>query len=228
MDDEIVLIRKKERNKGIWAIVLYFVLTFLFAIGLVVVKLVLGGTVSSATSDSSMTMALVVPEAILFIIFIFMYRKTLRSDFKSLTKREYKIIGLGIAATFLANIVIGIILAHFNVTNDNQDILDTFFNKYPLFIFIDVAFIGPLVEEIVFRKAISSIIRNDIAFVVVSSIIFGVMHGVGIATILYVFMGALWAVIFIKVNKNVMATTMVHMANNLVAALLLLLSLVMK
>jgi len=227
--DDISVLRKKERNKGIWAVALWVLVTLLggVIIGIIaaIPEIAAGNTSDFVLSTTSMAFAIFLPNSILFLVFIFMYRKTIADCFRSLDKKLCKLIAIGASITLAVNIVIGMVLTFFNVSNENQELLNTIFKEYPLISFIGFALMAPFVEEVVFRKGFSDIFRNNTVFVIVSSLLFGLIHGFSLAALLYVALGVCLSVLFIKMNKNIVAIAMVHILNNLIATLLMMLTL---
>ncbi len=105
---------------------------------------------------------------------------------------------------------------------NNQNALIDILGSSAFIGFIITVFLAPLVEEIVFRYSFSSFIKNRVVFVIVSSLLFGIMHGIGVVTLLYAFLGMMFAIIYIKTDNNVVACTMAHIINNVVAVTLIL------
>jgi len=102
----------------------------------------------------------------------------------------------------------------------------------PLMILAAVIF-GPLVEEIVFRKAFFGLIKNKYIALLISAITFGLVHmtseifsgdwyGVLVNSIQYIGMGAIFGLIYLKTNKNVWIVTLIHALYNLITLLIIL------
>lgn len=80
---------------------------------------------------------------------------------------------------------------------------------------------APLVEEIVFRGAIFGGLRRKKSFVfsaVVSSLIFGVLHGFGLYTLIGFAAGLLLCAAY-EAAKNMLVPMLIHIANNGIALL---------
>jgi membrane protease YdiL (CAAX protease family) len=96
-----------------------------------------------------------------------------------------------------------------------------------VFIVISAVIIGPIVEELVFRKAMFGLIKNNIIAIVVSSLIFGAIHLTAEASIAealingisYFAMGLVFGFIYIKNNRNIMAPIAVHILVNLISVI---------
>jgi membrane protease YdiL (CAAX protease family) len=87
---------------------------------------------------------------------------------------------------------------------------------------ITMVIISPVYEELLFRKAMQQIVNNKIVYIILSSLLFGLFHGVSPGSVTQVVMGAIYAVIYLKTDKNVVAAIASHFMNNLIAVVLLL------
>ena len=99
-----------------------------------------------------------------------------------------------------------------------------------IFMFLSAVIMGPIIEELVFRKSMFGLIKNDKIAIAVSAIIFGSIHLIGEASILaalvngisYFVMGFVFGYIYIKNHKNIMAPIAVHILSNLISILAIL------
>ena len=160
---------------------------------------------------------------IILAAFIILYHKRLKSDFKKINKKMLlKLLLYGIGF-YIVNIVLGMIFINIlEVETNNQDAIQSSMNSLAIVSFLPTALFAPLIEEIVFRFAISTIIKNKVVFVIVSSLLFALIHGVGVITILYFVLGVMFALIYLRFNKNIFASALVHMFNNTVSSILML------
>lgn len=159
---------------------------------------------------------------ITFIVFALVYRKRLLKDFKRLTIKQLVVtIIIGIIV-YEINYGLTSIITRFDVPTANQDFAVALFDDYKILAVIAVCICGPIVEELVYRYSLSTIIKNDIAFLIISSLIFAVIHGIGIATLIYAFLGVCFGLCYLKTDKNVMASSIIHIINNAIAAIMIL------
>lgn len=94
-----------------------------------------------------------------------------------------------------------------------------------IFIVLSAVLIGPVVEELVFRKSIFGLIKNNTLAIIVSSLIFGAIHLTAEASfaealingISYFAMGLVFGFIYIKNERNIMAPIAVHILVNLIS-----------
>ncbi|HCB66334.1 MAG TPA: hypothetical protein DEP70_01995 [Acholeplasmataceae bacterium] len=99
-----------------------------------------------------------------------------------------------------------------------------------IFMFLSAVIMGPIIEELIYRKAFFGLIKNDKIALVVSSLVFGSIHLIGEASILgalvngisYYVMGFIFGYIYLKNHKNIMAPIAVHILSNLISILAIL------
>lgn len=97
-----------------------------------------------------------------------------------------------------------------------------------LAVFLAVIY-APLVEEVVFRGGFRKLISNDKAFIIVSGLIFGIVHTVLEDTVVKMFvmaipyatLGGFFAYLYTKTN-NITSNIFCHMLHNLVASIIIL------
>lgn len=146
--------------------------------------------------------------------------------------RTFLIIIIGIVCAYALNYIGSMITSMItgpdggNSMNENA-LRQMIASKYGLVLVPTIAFIGPIVEELVFRKALTSILRNlkinDWIIIVIVAILFGSIHVISEGDFEqifpYVAMGlALGGVE--KFAKNIYPSTAVHIFNNYVAVVI--------
>ena len=148
------------------------------------------------------------------IVFAIIYHKSLIEKIKKLTKKDIIYTVVVSAILIVLNEIMSRILISANVEMQNQDAIIEAYKNSKILMSISIALFAPFIEEMVFRYSFSTFIKNDTLFIIISSLVFGLLHGIGIVTILYVMLGALLALIYLKTNKNVIASTIAHILNN--------------
>lgn len=187
---------------------------------------------------------------ILLITFIFIYLKDFKNDFDVFTQIDVvenkssnfiKTCGKWLLIYYFFNYLIGVVTLILNNlfkidSSQNQIIIELALKYSAIPMIISAGLIGPLVEELIFRKSIFGLFENKKIALVVSTISFSVIHilssiGMGynliqllVMLIPYVSAGALFGFIYIKTNYNIYYVTLIHMFSNLLAITLLLLS----
>lgn len=204
-------------NRDLKPIWIYFIGLFCSVSFFAVIFAILG------LNEGYLNLFQIICEGIIFGIFLIIYRKRLKNDFKRLTKNNIILIIISSIILIGFNELLSRLFENMKVSMNNQDTLVSLFNNYKIMTSLLIVLFGPLIEEIVFRYSFSTFIKNDIWFLVISSLSFGLIHGVGIVSILYVLIGFGIGLVYLKTNKNIVASTSIHMLNNLVSVIMMLL-----
>ena len=83
---------------------------------------------------------------------------------------------------FIVKIIIAIVVTvllnifHCNVTPENQALVEQIARSYPIGMLISTVILAPVLEELIFRGSIRRIISNKVLFVIISGIVFGLIH----------------------------------------------------
>ena len=167
-----------------------------------------------------------ISEISLFLILIGIYFKDLKRDIKKIKKDFNKNMDiaikwwlLGILVMVVSNLIIGLFVKEATANNEEsiRTLIDS--SKYlSIFVF---GIIGPIVEELVFRKAFRDIIKNDILFVLISGLVFGSLHVVLSVSnpldllylIPYCSLGLAFSIIYQK-TKNIYFSMFIHIFHN--------------
>jgi hypothetical protein len=91
--------------------------------------------------------------------------------------------------------------------------------------------LGPFVEEIIFRKSFKDVLKSKWSFILISGIVFGVLHVIGSISNLYGLLyfipysclGIAFALIYYESN-NIFSSIFAHVMHNSLTVLLLFLS----
>lgn len=177
-------------------------------------------------------------ETLMFIIVILFYRKDLTSDFYNF-KENFNVnmffklaaifLGVKIGSAFLTGII-SIIIGVNITTSENQSLIDLFTSASPLIMLLSSTYLAPVVEEGIFRLGIRKIIKNNYLFIIISGLIFGLMHifptSLAIAEaltygVVYVAMGWVLSWIYVKTD-NIWYGIIIHALNNLLSMMILL------
>lgn len=172
------------------------------------------------------------------VILIVLSIHVLKADFQRLDKKVLPIlsmIGLGYLFMMGGNIIgnalsmfLSQILNHPLDVSVNQEAINQTLTSSLAPLMIVATVIGaPIVEELVFRKGFFSIIKNKWVALVISSLVFSLMHILGetsfqgfiINFFIYGSSGAALGFVYIYFKKNIYAPMMVHALSNLIAVL---------
>jgi uncharacterized protein len=177
-------------------------------------------------------------ESLLFIAVVVLYRKTLNGDFTNLRKdfniSEFlKFLCIFLVVKIVSSLVTGIISIIIGIdltVSENQNIINVLSSLSPILMLITSAFLAPLVEEGIFRLGFRQIIKDQYIFILISSLVFGLMHifptELPLAEaltygIVYVSIGAALSWTYVKSN-NIWYVILIHAINNFLSMLVLL------
>lgn len=169
---------------------------------------------------------LIVFYVVILSLMIGVFYKQLIHDFKIFKSyfKEYFVLilktwGKALVLIMITTIIIQIIT---NITQANNQIaLQNSFNSNPVFIAILAMFYAPIAEELMFRGVFRKFIKNKKLFVIVSGVVFGLMHVIDdsktLAEFSYVFvysiLGIYLAGIYAKTN-NLCTNIFMHFMQN--------------
>ncbi len=135
-------------------------------------------------SSTKLTITNFLSYLIFLTIILIIYYKDLKKYYLDLKKDKNKVVTIllyfvvfFLLSTVLRNIILNIIekstSIKFNVDTSNKTIFSLFkiFPKGTLFVIFFTCIFTPLVEELVFRKSIRDVIKNNVIFVIVSSLL---------------------------------------------------------
>lgn len=162
---------------------------------------------------------------IYFIIVLLVYRKELIIDLKNFNiKILLKYIPIYIIGIVLMGISSYIVSSITNIpTAENETLVREYIKLFPVYMTFSTVIYAPFVEEITFRKTFKNIINDKILFIIVSGIIFGLIH-IGISDnttndllmiIPYIIMGIDFSYIYCK-SDNIFTTITIHSIHNLI------------
>lgn len=159
---------------------------------------------------------------IMFIIFFFIYKDKIINDFKKLTKKDL------IFTIIMSLILIGgncLLCLFIKSDNSNQDTINSLLFQYKILGSLVAGLLLPVVEEFVFRYSFDTICQNKWVFLIVSSLVFGFVHVIGVSAVIYIYIGIILAFIYLKTNKNILASSLAHSINNILSIIMLFLGL---
>ncbi|OED59442.1 CPBP family intramembrane glutamic endopeptidase [Acholeplasma laidlawii] len=147
--------------------------------------------------------------------------------------------GIGVLYMFGGNIAVGILVMAISTmfqipdqVSANQLAINLML-KSPYFILmiITAVVIGPIVEELVFRKSFFGLIKNEKWALVISSLVFGLIHisteiltgDIGmviVSSLPYIAGGFIFGYIYMINKKNIVIPIIAHMGYNLISVLM--------
>jgi len=215
---------ESSKKKDIFTIIAYFAITFVVAFVAAFVYIVQNPDIDVEELVLP-AWAEFTPMIIMLLVFGALYFKQIMADFKRLSRKNIKFLATILVALLAVGLGLEYLFNFLNIPIGNQESVTEIFRQSAIIGTIITVLYAPIVEEIVFRKALSGVIKNTTAFIAASALIFGLMHLSGVATIIYILIGLLLAIAYIKTEKNLAATITLHAAYNIVGVILLLLAL---
>jgi len=155
----------------------------------------------------------------------------LRGDIKRGSQRNASPISItvlwsvvGIFLAFIVNIIAGLIetqVLGIEPGSDNTMFIMEIIRSFPIFMIIP-AIIAPILEEIVFRKVIFGTLHKRVNFFIaalLSSLVFGIIHGEPQHLLVYASMGFVFAFLY-KMTNRIIVPIFAHAGMNSITVLL--------
>lgn len=215
-----------NRKKGILVFISYFV--YIIIIGIIMASLKID---YNTISIKNKVMYNVITNGFYLLLLILFFKKELKEELK-LLKTNYKDYFIKSILIFLAGALLmfisTLIISKFTgqSISGNETEIRNFIKNSPLLTIILAVIISPIIEELVFRKAIKNIFNNKYLFIIISSLIFGLLHVSSIRdinellfSIPYIIMGISFAITYQKTN-NIFTSIILHSSYNLVLILI--------
>lgn len=169
---------------------------------------------------------LIICEIIELGILIALFYKKLKENLKDLKKNHKKyfdkyfkywlwILGIMMVSNLF------IMLVTNNTTSGNEQAVRDMLVKSPIYAYFSGVIFAPVAEELIFRRGLRNIFRNDTIFILISGLIFGGLHIItgysGVLDLLYLIPyctpGIVFAYILTKTD-NVLIPISIHFMHN--------------
>ena len=168
--------------------------------------------------------------SIYILILLFIYRKELKEEAKdykknysNYIKKYFEIYLIGIILMGLSNFLLQKITP--TSLSGNEEAVRKLIKLLPVYMTFSTVIFAPIIEEVIFRKTIKNIFGNNVLFVIISGLLFGLLHVTNfkdmneiIHSIPYIIMGIDFAYIYYK-TKNIFTTITFHSFHNLILLL---------
>lgn len=193
-------------------------------------------------SNREADIRLLLTQVILFVIILIIYRKDMIKDAKNFKKDyrgklkiafKYWLVGLSLMIIF--NFIINIILFSGSMAT-NEEINRSYLTQYPIYAIGSLIFLGPIIEEMVFRLGFKNAFKSKKTFLIFTTIMFALVHLLAsienlngnYEQLLYILpYGALgygFAKAYLE-SDNIWSSIIVHQIQNLLSITIILLSL---
>lgn len=206
---------------GIVAILIYFILPNVEGIFLKIFNIEI-----TSFSTTFKIIYSTIYDILMMCLIVLLFYKTLKKDFIDIRKshktyyQEYfKYYLIALLIMMISNVIISIIGG--GSTAGNQEAIENLFQITPFYVYFSAVIFAPIVEELIFRKAIYNIIPNKFLFIITSGLVFGGLHILGsieswtdfLYIIPYSSLGVAFAYIYTK-TKNIFVSMGLHFMHN--------------
>ncbi len=176
------------------------------------------------------------------VLALVLLRRDITADILVFKKRWHEFISpvligyaLVLVGNFVANFIstqMGALLGVMPSTAANQlSIEQSLSSNGAILILVSAVILGPIAEELIFRRSIFALFKNDTVGLVVSALAFGAVHllsetsltGVLVNGLVYIILGFVFGYIYLRSKKNLAVIITVHMLSNLISVLAVLL-----
>lgn len=229
-------------KKDFWLIPIYLIVTNVFA--LLLFYLVTQFNVTFAEVEHPIyIISSVIGSATLLYIFYFMHRKhqiikVALNQFRQLKSYIMLFVGTYMVSTILIYIYEWLTTflpesLQYSETQNQMELLALFDNPWLLpLLFIDIVILTPFVEELLFRHLLIHELGKTFTYTlmtIISIVVFGCLHMTGAQSPFeigsYLILGGSIVFVYLITGKNLAAAVSFHMLNNLIAFILIVVSL---
>lgn len=167
-------------------------------------------------------------DILMIALIILLFHKSIKKEYQIFKNNHrtyyttyFKYYLISILVMMFSNVIINIISP--GSVAGNQDAINELFNISPIYVYFSAVIFAPIVEELVFRKAIRNIIPNKFLFIIASGLIFGSLHIIGnveawydlLYLIPYSAPGLAFAYIYYK-TENIFVPMGLHFMHNVI------------
>jgi len=180
----------------------------------------------------------IISSLIISIILIIIYRKYLKEKIIDFKNNFNKYFDTGMKCWFIGLVgmsVTNVLIAAFTPVKEanNEVLVQEMLNLAPILTFISSTFMAPFIEEMLFRKSLGDIFKNKKLMVIISGLVFGLLHVIFsfktpydlLYTIPYGLLGGSFAYMIYK-HDNVIIPITFHMLHNGILTFISIISMV--
>lgn len=175
-------------------------------------------------NDPIRSIILILIELSLMIMIYLLYRKELKKEFLLYKENfnEYFTFGLkmwviGIVLMITTNLIINLI---YHSSPLNEESVKNLLREMPIYSAFAACIVAPFTEEIIFRKSLKKIFDNNLTYIIIAGLVFGLVHnlsGLGTLQMLYIIpyglFGSIFAYTYVKTNSIFVSMTF-HLIHN--------------
>lgn len=206
--------------------ILVFLSYFLYDAIFIIIADMFGFDYFKASSNKQVLFSTIT--SFLFIFFlIYVYKDEIKNDIRDFKENGKKHLTkyfiyyvIGVVLMGLSNIIIQKI-TNINLSG-NEEKVRSLIKDFPIYMAIISVITAPITEEIIFRKTFKNIFKLKYLFIIMSGLVFGILHisdfsniGQILLGIPYIIMGIDFAYIYYKTD-NIFVTMTFHTIHNLI------------
>lgn len=184
----------------------------------------------NAMSLKTQTMYLIGIDISFMIIIFLLYRKDILNNLSNYFKNFLKCFSTGFKCWMigiLIMIISNIVLSFYIPSGaSNEQAVQTILKQMPQYMIFSAVIYAPFVEELIFRKSIRDIVKNDYLYILVSGFAFGLAHTLTSSSSLeflyiipYGTLGCCFAYSYVK-TKNIFVPITFHMIHNAIVVII--------
>ena len=117
----------------------------------------------------------------ILLLLFWLFKVPLKEDFKKFKKKPFKMMDtafkfymLGLVGMMLSNIIITFVLGGGGA--ENEKVVQSMISSAPFLMVLNAGILAPIIEEVVFRKAMDGLFKKKIFYVLASGLLFGGLH----------------------------------------------------
>lgn len=169
----------KTAGIGLLSIFIYFILPMLETTPFTIL-----GIDTTTLPLWAKVLYMVAYETIIICIILWLFYPKLKRDFQDMKINHMNYYSKYLKYWLFAVLVMMIsnmLIAQFtqNQVASNEQTVQDLFQISPIYVFFSAVIFAPIVEELVFRQGIRNIIPKNMAFILVSGLVFGGLHVIG-------------------------------------------------
>lgn len=186
--------------------------------------------------------SIIIADVIFFIAIVTIYKEKLKADFNKFkseysTKNKIWAIIKWILIILTVNILMGILTEIFypelaDGIDQNTSAVAQLFDVSFLYSLFKTLIFAPIAEELLFKESIRNVIKNDIAFIVISSSIYTAMNFIYSSSVQYLDLlgyftfSSILSLAYIRNNNNIVIVMFIKLFYNIIPTLMLIITMI--
>lgn len=210
--------------KSLFYIFLYFLLSIL-------IYTLLYNHVYNEANIILANVSTIFSDLLILFVFIVIFRKKIVPDFnefkknyKKYIKENYKYWLIGLVLMIISNLIIVFLITDMPT---NEEVNRQILLSSPISSIISLVIIAPIIEELITRKTFKDVFSNQYIYIIVSGLIFGLLHllaATSLLEVLYIIPYSVLGCAFAKIyynTDNLWSNIFFHSIHNLIATIII-------